>query len=254
MLFRERRSEIISKSKEERDIYIIPPNFISEGSLFGGMLKLRNTIESVIFFLLIAVPILKISVFSFTTKIIILCLTALPAGIFALIGVGGESLTAFLINFFHFLRARRTVSAETTCMSEEKRTDKHLFPDIGDLPEEFDEEEKVSVHKKRKKKQTLEVDFFPVEKIENGICYLKDKRYIKIMEIEPINFLLRSAREQRNIIYSYMSYLKISPVKMQIKVISKKADIGSHLQKIQKDIAQEKNGINIHPFVRLPLV
>ena len=205
------------------------------------MLKLRNTIESVIFFLLIAVPILKISVFSFTTKIIILCLTALPAGIFALIGVGGESLTAFLINFFHFLRARRTVSAETTCMSEEKRTDKHLFPDIGDLPEEFDEEEKVSVHKKRKKKQTLEADFFPVEKIENGICYLKDKRYIKIMEIEPINFLLRSAREQRNIIYSYMSYLKISPVKMQIKVISKKADIGSHLQKIQKDIAQEKN-------------
>ena len=93
----------------------------------------------------------------------------------------------------------------------------------------------------RKKKQPAEADFFPVEKIENGICYLKDKRYIKIMEIEPINFLLRSAREQRNIIYSYMSYLKISPVKMQIKVISKKADIGSHLQKIQNDIAQEKN-------------
>ena len=120
------------------------------------------------------------------------------------------------------------------CVSEEKRTDKHLFPDIGDLPEEFDEEEKVSARKKRKKKQPAEADFFPVEKIENGICYLKDKRYIKIMEIEPINFLLRSAREQRNIVYSYMSYLKISPVKMQIKVISKKADIGSHLQKIQK--------------------
>lgn len=233
--------EIISKSKEERDIYLIPPNFISEGSLFGGMLKLRNAIEAVVFFLGIAVPVLKIAAFSFTIKIIILCLTALPAGIFALIGVGGESLTAFLMNFFHFLRTRRIVSAETTCVSDEKRTDKHLFPDIGDLPEEFDEEEKVSVRKKRKKKQPAEADFFPVEKIENGICYLKDKRYIKIMEIEPINFLLRSAREQRNIIYSYMSYLKISPVKMQIKVISKKADLGSHLQKIQNDIAQEKN-------------
>ena len=220
---------------------MIPPNFISEGSLFGGMLKLRNAIEAVVFSLGIAVPVLKIAAFSFTTKIIILCLTALPIGIFALIGVGGESLTAFLMNFFHFLRAKRIVSAEITYVSEEKRTDKHLFPDIGDLPEEFDEEEKVSVHKKRKKKQPAEADFFPVEKIENGICYLKDKRYIKIMEIEPINFLLRSAREQRNIIYSYMSYLKISPVKMQIKVISKKADIGSHLQKIQNDIAQEKN-------------
>lgn len=150
----------ISKSKEERDIYLIPPNFISEGSLFGGMLKLRNAIEAVVFSLGIAVPVLKIAAFSFTTKIIILCLTALPAGIFALIGVGGESLTAFLINFFHFLCARRTVSAETTCVSDEKRKDKHLFPDIGDLPEEFDEEERVSVRKKRKKKQPAEADFF----------------------------------------------------------------------------------------------
>ena len=115
----------ISKSKEERDIYLIPSNFISEGSLFGGMLKLRNAIEAVVFSLGIAVPVLKIAAFSFTTKIIILCLTALPIGIFALIGVGGESLTAFLINFFHFLRARRIVSAETTCVSEEKRKDKH---------------------------------------------------------------------------------------------------------------------------------
>ena len=220
---------------------MIPPNFISEGSLFGGMLKLRNAIEAVIFSLGIAVPVLKIAAFSFTTKIIILCLTALPAGIFALIGVGGESLTAFLMNFFHFLRTRRTISVETECVSEERRTDKHLFPDIGELPEEFDEEEKATVRKKRKKKQPAEADFFPVEKIENGICYLKDKRYIKIMEVEPINFLLRSAREQRNIIYSYMSYLKISPVKMQIKVISKKADIGSHLRKIQNDIAHEEN-------------
>ena len=205
------------------------------------MLKLRNAIEAVIFSLGIAVPVLKIAAFSFTTKIIILCLTALPAGIFALIGVGGESLTAFLMNFFHFLRTRRTISVETECVSEERRTDKHLFPDIGELPEEFDEEEKATVRKKRKKKQPAEADFFPVEKIENGICYLKDKRYIKIMEVEPINFLLRSAREQRNIIYSYMSYLKISPVKMQIKVISKKADIGSHLRKIQNDIAHEEN-------------
>ncbi|NLK37050.1 MAG: hypothetical protein GX299_03080, partial [Epulopiscium sp.] len=62
---------------------------------------------------------------------------------------------------------------------------------IGDLPEEFDEEERVSVRKKRKKKQPAEADFFPVEKIENGICYLKDmvdtreiekKAYITVYE------------------------------------------------------------------------
>lgn len=75
--------------------------------------------------------------------------------------------------------------------------------------------------KKRKKDQTLE-DYLPVEKIENGIVYTTDGRYVKILEIEPINFLLRSAREQQGIIYSFISYLKISPVKLQIKMISKK--------------------------------
>lgn len=58
-------------------------------------------------------------------------------------------------------------------------------------------------------------------KIANGIVYTTDGRYVKILEIEPINFLLRSAREQQGIIYSFISYLKISPVKLQIKMISK---------------------------------
>ena len=90
---------IIAKNKGERDIFLIPPNFLNEGSLFGGMLKLRNTLEAVILVAGITIPILKITVFSFTAKIILLCLTALPIGIFALIGIGGESLTAFLLNF-----------------------------------------------------------------------------------------------------------------------------------------------------------
>lgn len=110
---------------------------------------------------------------------------------------------------------------------------------MGDLPEEYDE--KTKKYKSIKNKNTYINDFFPIEKIENDICYLKDKRYIKIIEIEPINFLLRSSREQRNIIYSYMSYLKISPVKMQIKVISKKANISNHLEKIKSDINKEEN-------------
>ena len=48
---------------------------------------------------------------------------------------------------------------------------------------------------------------------------------VKILEVEPINFLLRSVREQKGIIYSFASWLKISPVKIQIKVLTKKADI-----------------------------
>ena len=56
---------------------------------------------------------------------------------------------------------------------------------------------------------------------------------MKIIEVSPINFLLRSAREQRNIIYSFVSYLKISPAKIQFKVLTKKADVNRHLYKIE---------------------
>lgn len=97
-----RSVRIIAKNKEERDIFLIPPNFLNEGSLFGGMLKLRNTLEAVVLVVGVTIPILKITVFCFTAKIILLCLTALPICIFALIGIGGESLTAFLMNFFRF--------------------------------------------------------------------------------------------------------------------------------------------------------
>ena len=32
--------------QEERDVYVIPPNFIEGGTLMGGMFKTRNTIEA----------------------------------------------------------------------------------------------------------------------------------------------------------------------------------------------------------------
>lgn len=73
-----RSVRIIAKNKEERDIFLIPPNFLNEGSLFGGMLKLRNTLEAVVLVVGVTIPILKITVFCFTAKIILLCLTALP--------------------------------------------------------------------------------------------------------------------------------------------------------------------------------
>ena len=57
----------------------------------------------------------------------------------------------------------------------------------------------------------------------------------------PINFMLRSAREQRNIIYSFVSYLKISPIKLQIKVLTRRADINRHLDTVRREMAQEDN-------------
>ena len=94
--------------------------------------------------------------------------------------------------------------------------------------------------KKKRKEITLE-DYLPIDKIANGVIYTTDHRYVKILEIEPINFLLRSAREQQGIIFSFISYLKISPVKLQIKMISKKADINKHLEQSRLEMERESD-------------
>ena len=194
----------------EHDVYIIPPNFIEGGSLFGGLVKIRNAIEAAVLALAIGYPVLKLGL-PLTTRIIILCLTALPAAIFGLVGLNGECLSSFIVAFFKFLRARRIVGTD-----------------------------------KKKRKQKAEsgylnpvAEYLPIKKIENGIIYTTDNRYIKIIEVMPINFLLRSAREQRNIIYSFISYLKISPVKIQFKVISKKADAKKHKEIVMQEMANE---------------
>lgn len=71
--------------------------------------------------------------------------------------------------------------------------------------------------------------YIPIEKIEHGVIYTRNHRYVKVVEVVPVNFLLRSAREQRSIIYSFISYLKIAPVKVQFKALTKRADINRHL-------------------------
>lgn len=84
----------MSNNPNEHDSYYIPPNFIEGGTLFGGMFKFRNVIEAGILAVAVGAPVFMFEL-SLTVKIIILCLTALPAALLALIGISGESLSAF---------------------------------------------------------------------------------------------------------------------------------------------------------------
>ena len=360
---------------EEQQIALIPRNFIERGTFMGGMFKIRNAIEGAILAIGIAIPVVHLPL-SLTIRIIILCMTSLPAAMVALIGIGGESLTAFLMNAVRFLFNRRilyrldtkpepkgkqrknprqkepktkknrekkeklspqpmeiaTYDEEVSCnmpssseeeilpdskvaptpaskkkerrlydistkrgikkqakedirilkfekkqrkkeqakalkvakrekkqrlktekqrhkeklhqdklaQKEAKRLEKAAKKDARSNKKQPDPSTSASSKKKKRKDMTLE-DYLPIDKIANGIIYTTDHRYVKILEIEPINFLLRSAREQQGIIYSFISYLKISPVKLQIKMISKKADINKHLEEAALELSLETN-------------
>mgnify|MGYP002802680543 FL=1 len=102
---------------------------------------------------------------------------------------------------------------------------------------------KKPVNAKKQKVEKLEFvqDFLPIKNLSNGIIETVDGRYIKILEIEPINFLLRSDEEQMNIISSFASWLKISPMRLQIKSITRKADSDKHIAMVRKELAEEDN-------------
>ena len=205
--------------KEELDTYTIPPNFMESGTLFGGALKLRNALEAGTLVLAIGLPVFRLPI-SLTMRIILLCLTALPLGLIALIGVSGESLSSFIFSFFRFLKKRRIVSQ----------------PAEEDNPTQPND---LKGHRARAARIQTPMDYFPIQKIEHGVIYTRDHRYVKVLEVTPINFLLRSAREQRSILYSYVHYLKISPVKVQMKVLTKKADVNRHLESIRREFQNE---------------
>jgi len=127
-------------------------------------------------------------------------------------------------------RKERPVKANKAKKKAKKRPEKERMP-------------KRPAHIKEEKPPCVNpvADYLPIEKIANGIIYTKDHRFVKVVEVVPINFMLRSAREQRNIIYSFVSYLKISPVKLQIKVLTRRADINRHLDTVRREMAQEDN-------------
>ena len=313
-------------NQNENDTYIIPPNFVDTGTFFGGMFKARNVIEAGILSAAVGIPVCVFLPLGLTAKIIVLCLTALPIALFALIGISGESLSSFLVIFLKYLKNRRIVGGEGCCQGDaatgqkraaktvqkakpekqagkkvsgtqaetragqpagQVKTKKSQKRPKEDFPAEFDQVRGYELRQKlRPARQTGKAgardasgktagmpgkksrdaaagdrrsphplslreqqpaclnpvaDYLPVSKIENGIIYTKDSRYVKIVEVVPINFLLRSAGEQRSIIYSFVSYLKVSPVRLQFKVLTRKADIGRHMDTVQKEMGRETN-------------
>ena len=259
----------MSYHKEEQDIYYIPPNFLTSGRLFGGMIRVRNAIEACVLVLLTGLPIIRLPL-SLTARIILLCLIPLPLGIFAVIGFDGDSLTEFALNWIKWLFNRRILyrsdaepqlSDKPSVRQRRENQTHHQPPEqlgikLKQHPPKARKRGKRRQRKSSDKKKTAQdrkaspkkcrkaattESIIPVVDINHGIAHLSDDRYIKILEVEPINFLLRSVREQKNIISAFASWMKISPVKLQIKVLTKKADISKHLNAIERDMDREND-------------
>lgn len=104
-----------------------------------------------------------------------------------------------------------------------------------------DSSAKRKAGKRKPEKLSFTQDFIPIKNLEHGIIETTDGRYIKILEIEPINFMLRSEEEQYEIICSFASWLKISPMHLQFKSITRKADSDKHIAMLRKEMETEES-------------
>ena len=75
--------------------------------------------------------------------------------------------------------------------------------------------------------------WLPVADIRNGVILLKDGRIVKILEVLPVLFDLKSDMEKENLIYYFASYLKIAPTHLQIRIVNRPADIRYYTKRME---------------------
>lgn len=87
-------------------------------------------------------------------------------------------------------------------------------------------------------------DWLEIENIlNNGIIKFKNKKYIKIIKIIPINYNLKSDFEKQSILNSYKIFLKTCNFDIQILIQSNKKDLSNHISKIKEKNKEEKENI-----------
>ena len=86
-------------------------------------------------------------------------------------------------------------------------------------------------------------NWLPFETIlDKGIIKMKDSSYIKIMKVNPINYMLKSDLEKEAILNSYKNIFKSCNFNFQILIQSKNEDLSRHISKIKEN--------NLYPEIK----
>lgn len=89
---------------------------------------------------------------------------------------------------------------------------------------------------------TLASTFISLKNItDDGVIETKNGRFLKILQIEPVPFFLKSKNERDQIILSFEQYLRLAPKHFQIKCISRQSSVRQLIRNIDYDKARETN-------------
>ena len=83
--------------------------------------------------------------------------------------------------------------------------------------------------------------WLPVKNIIGGVVITKDNRFVKILEVLPVNIYLKSPADRQAIIEAYAAYLKIAPNNMAIEVRTLAADTSDYVERMRQYAEAEEN-------------
>lgn len=95
--------------------------------------------------------------------------------------------------------------------------------------------------KKEKDKLVSTQIYLDIGEIKNDTLVLKEGSLRAILEVEALNFNLKSEEEQNSIIYSFRTFLNSLDFPIQILMQSRKMDMENHIKSLTKLIAQQTN-------------
>jgi len=81
----------------------------------------------------------------------------------------------------------------------------------------------------------------PIKEFVNGLIVTKDNQYIKLLEVLPSPFFLKSIKDQNKISEQFHSLLKAAPDELHIKSITVQADLSYQIKEIEQHICSEKD-------------
>ena len=83
--------------------------------------------------------------------------------------------------------------------------------------------------------------WLPIKNIVGGVVVTRDNRFIKILEVLPVNIYLKSPNDRQNIITSYAAWLKIAPDNIQLEARTLPADTAAYVERMREYAEHEEN-------------
>ena len=84
-------------------------------------------------------------------------------------------------------------------------------------------------------------EWLPIKNIIGGVVITKDNRFIKILEVLPVNIYLKPAADRQIIISAFAAYLKIGPDELQLEIRTLPSDTSEYVERMRQYAEKEEN-------------